>query len=265
MNISRAKSVLGQHGPLLWLMVQREMRSRYAGSALGALWAYVQPLLTVAIYFLVFDVVFAMRMGEHAPTERVGTYLVVGALPWLGFAEGLSRGASSLIDSAGILQKNALPPVLFVLRSVIASWLAFMPIMVLLAVLYGFITGHWKSLAIMPLLLVLQLALTYLVAYVLAILTAATRDTTQVLSFALGVGIFLSPVLFPLSLFPEPWQWALYLNPMSCWVMAYQSVMLSGQWPPVHLWGVMLGWLSVLALVLAWLSRNSREELVDWL
>ncbi len=265
MNSSKAKSVLHQHGPLLWLMVQREMRSRYAGSALGALWAYVQPLLTVAIYFLVFDVVFAMRMGEHAPTERVGTYLVVGALPWLGFAEGLSRGASSLVDSAGILQKNALPPDLFVMRSVMASWLAFMPIMVLLAVLYGFITGHWKSLAIMPLLLVLQLALTYLAAHVLAILTAATRDTTQVLSFALGVGIFLSPVLFPLSLFPEPWQWALYLNPMSSWVMAYQAVMLSGQWPPIQLWLAMVAWLLVLGFLLAWLRRNSHEELVDWL
>ena len=251
--------------PLLWSMVRREMQSRYAGSALGAFWAYVQPLLTVAVYFLVFDVVFAMRMGEHAPTERVGTYLVVGALPWLAFADAVSRGASSLVDSAGILQKNALPPVLFVLRSVLASWLAFMPIMVLLAVLYGFITGHWQALAALPLLLLLQLALCYLCGHVLAILTAATRDTTQVLGFALGVGIFLSPVLFPLSLFPADWQWALYLNPMSAWVLSYQSVMLSGQWPGVALWGIMGLWLVLLAGVLAWLDRNSREELVDWL
>jgi lipopolysaccharide transport system permease protein len=254
-----------QTGPLLWSMVRREMQSRYAGSALGAFWAYVQPLLTVAVYFLVFDVVFAMRMGEHAPTERVGTYLVVGALPWLAFADAVSRGASSLVDSVGILQKNALPPVLFVLRSVLASWLAFMPIMVLLAVLYGFITGHWQALAALPLLLLLQLALCYLCGHVLAILTAATRDTTQVLGFALGVGIFLSPVLFPLNLFPADWQWALYLNPMSAWVLAYQNVMLSGQWPGVALWGIMGLWLVLLAGVLAWLDRNSREELVDWL
>ena len=255
----------GQTGPLLWSMVRREMQSRYAGSALGALWAYVQPLLTVAVYFLVFDVVFAMRMGEQAPTERVGTYLVVGALPWLAFADGVSRGASSLVDSAGILQKNALPPVLFVWRSVLASWLAFMPIMVLLAVLYGFITGHWRAIGAMSLLLLLQLVLTMLCGHVLALLTAATRDTTQVLGFALGVGIFLSPVLFPLSLFPAHWQWALYLNPMSAWVLAYQSVMLSGLWPGVNLWGIMALWLALLAGVLAWLNRNSREELVDWL
>ena len=250
---------------MLGSLVKREMQSRYAGSALGAFWAYVQPLLTVAVYFLVFDVVFAMRMGDNAPTQRVGTYLVVGALPWLAFADALSRGASSLVDAAGVLQKNAMPPVLFVMRSVLASWLAFMPIMVLLAMLYVYLTGHWMGLPALPVLMVLQLVLSYLCGHVLAILTAATRDTTQVVSFALGVGIFLSPVLFPLSLFPAAWQWVLYLNPMSSWVLAYQQAMLLGQWPSAHLWLIMLLWLSLLALLLIWLHRNSRDELVDWL
>lgn len=241
------------------------MQSRYAGSALGAFWAYIQPILTVAVYFLVFDVVFAMRMGDNAPTQRVGTYLVVGALPWLAFADAVSRGASSLVDAAGVLQKNALPPVLFVLRSVLASWLAFVPIMVLLALLYVFLTGHWQALAALPLLMLLQLAVCYGCGHVLAILTAASRDTTQVLGFALGVGIFLSPVLFPLSLFPSAWQWVLYLNPMTSWVLAYQEVMLLGRWPGAHLWLIMGLWLGTLGTLLTWLNRNSRDELVDWL
>src|SRR5450756_3046974 len=76
---------------LLWVMTRRELASRYAGSVAGVLWAYLQPLLTVGAYFLVFDIVFAMRMGANAPTTRVGTYLVVGSLPWLAFCESLSR------------------------------------------------------------------------------------------------------------------------------------------------------------------------------
>jgi lipopolysaccharide transport system permease protein len=72
-------------------------------------------------------------------------------------------------------------------------------------------------------------------------------------------------VLFPLSLFPAAWQWVLYLNPMSSWVLAYQQAMLLGQWPSAHLWLIMLLWLSLLALLLIWLHRNSRDELVDWL
>ena len=246
-------------------MVKREMQSRYAGSALGTLWAYVQPMLTVVVYFLVFDVVFAMRLGPDAPVQRMGTYLVVGALPWLAFSEGVSRGASSIIDAANILQKNALSPTLFVLRSVLATWLAFMPIMILMAVLYGLLTGHWQALWVLPILLIIQLSLMYISAHILALFTAATRDTTQIVSFVLGIGIYLSPVLFPLSMFPVQWQWVLFINPMSSLVLAYQQVMLEGLVPSGYLWCIMAVWLIGLAVVLKALKANSQDELVDWL
>jgi lipopolysaccharide transport system permease protein len=250
---------------LLWIMTRRELASRYAGSAAGVLWAYLQPLLMVGAYFLVFDLVFAMRMGDNAPTARVGTYLVVGSLPWLAFCESLSRGASSLVDAGGLLQKNALPPVLFVARSVLAGWVVFVPLMVLLTLGYLPISGvGWAQLAI-PLMLVLQGLLALLLAHVLAILAAAVRDTLQVLGFALSVGIFLSPVLFPMSLFPEDWRWVLFANPMTALVLGYQSVLLKGVWPDWMLWAISLGWLLVLALVLNGLLKRSRDELVDWL
>lgn len=250
---------------LLVTLTRRELASRYAGSAAGVLWAYVQPVLMVAVYFLVFDVVFGLRMGANAPTERVGTYLVVGALPWLAFCEALSRGASSLVDAGGLLQKNALPPVLFVARSVLASWLVFAPLMAALTLLYIPVSGvQYAKLAIL-LLMVMQGLMAYLLAHVLAILAAAVRDTTQVLAFALSVGIYLSPILFPLSLFPPAWRWVLFANPMSALVMCYQSVLLQGAWPALELWAVAGGWLLGLALLLNVLIKNSRDELVDWL
>ncbi|MHC5879470.1 hypothetical protein ACYT69_11145, partial [Streptococcus pyogenes] len=73
------------------------------------MWVYAQPLLTVAAYYLVFDVVFAMRLGDAAPTKAVGTYLIVGMLPWQAFGEALARGTNSLVESGHLLQKNALP------------------------------------------------------------------------------------------------------------------------------------------------------------
>lgn len=250
---------------LLWTMTRRELASRYAGSAAGVLWAYLQPVLMVAAYFLVFDVVFSMRMGDNAPTARVGTYLVVGALPWLAFCESLSRGASSLVDAGGLLQKNALPPVLFVARSVLAGWVVFVPLMALLTLAYLPVSGFSWALLAIPLLLLLQGALALLLAHVLAILAAAVRDTTQVLSFALSVGIYLSPILFPLSLFPQAWRWVLFANPMTALVLGYQAVLLQGAWPGLALWAVALGWLLALALLLNVLIRRSRDELVDWL
>ncbi len=256
---------LGRARGLLWTLTRRELASRYAGSSAGLLWAYLQPLLVIGAYFLVFDVVFAMRMGDPTHGTRVGTYLVVGALPWLSFCESLSRGASSLIDAGGLLQKNALPPVLFVARSVLAGWVVFVPLMLALTLAYLPTSGLTLALLAIPLLLLLQGMLAFLLAHVLAILAAAVRDTLQLLSFALSVGIYLSPVFFPLTLFPPGWRWVLFVNPMSALVLAYQEVLLKGAWPGINLWAVSLGWLMLLALLLNVLIKRSRDELVDWL
>lgn len=262
--LSDAHAMFRAH-KLLWTMVRRELASRYAGSAAGVTWAYLQPVLMLAAYFLVFDVVFSMRMGEGAPTSRVGTYLVVGALPWLAFCESLSRGASSLVEAGGVLQKNALPPVLFVARSVLAGWVVFVPLMFVLTLVYALLFGLSWALLAMPVLLIMQGLLGFLLAYTLAIFAAAIRDTLQVLGFMLSVGIYLSPILFPLNLFPESWRWLLFANPMTALVLAYQNVLLKGSWPPMSLWFVTFVWLVLLSLLLNAVLEHSRDELVDWL
>ena len=110
---------------LCWVLTRREIAARYAGTAMGVAWAYVQPMLTIAAYYLVFDVVFAMRLGDGAPTRAVGAYLIVGMLPWMAFCDALTRGMGSLIEAGSILQKNALPPMLFPARAVLASGVVF--------------------------------------------------------------------------------------------------------------------------------------------
>lgn len=250
---------------LLWVMVRREVAARYAGTAAGVAWAYAQPLLTAAAYYLVFDVVFSMRLGEHAPTRAVGIYLIAGMLPWMAFCEALSRGMSSLIDAGGVLQKNALPPVLFVARSVLASSVIHAPLLLALALLYGPQHHFSPALAALLPLLALQLLLCLLWGYVLAIVAAALRDTLQLVGFALSVGIFLSPVLFPMAMFPQDWRWVLWLNPMTPWVTGYQSVLLQGAWPFMQNWLVALTWIALGAILLEVLLRRSRDQLVDWL
>ncbi|HRO51587.1 MAG TPA: ABC transporter permease [Alicycliphilus sp.] len=250
---------------LVWVLTRREVAARHAGTAVGVLWPYLQPLLTVAAYYLVFDVVFNMRLGENAPTRAVGAFLVVGALPWMGFCDAVQRGMNSLIDAGGLLHKNPLPPVLFVTRAVLASAVIYGPLMLLVALAY--IPAHGLRPAVLALvpLLALQLLLCLVLAYVLAILAAALRDVAQLVGFLLSVGIYLSPILFPLSLFPERWRWVLWLNPMTGLVQGYQQVLLQGAWPPASVWWVSLAWLALLALLLNALVARSRDQLVDWL
>lgn len=262
-----AGRALWQGRGLLWVMTRREMAARHAGTAAGVLWSYIQPLLTVAAFYLVFDVVFAMRLGggEGMRSHGAGLFLIVGIVPWMAFGDAVSRGMNSLIEAGSMLQKNPLPPVLFPVRSVLASMLVFGPLMALVALLYVVLNGVGSAALALPVLWLGQFALSALLAYGLAILAAALRDVTQLVAFLLSVGVYLSPILFPVTMFPESWRWVLWLNPMACYVAAYQSVMLYGQWPPLHLWLIALVWLVVVAGVLSVLVRRSRDQLVDWL
>lgn len=250
---------------LVWVLTLREVAARHAGTAVGILWPYLQPLLTVAAYYLVFDVVFSMRLGNGAPTHAVGTFLVVGALPWMAFCDAVSRGMNSLIEAGGMLQKNPLPPVLFTTRAVLASSVIYGPLIVLVAVLYTPLHGFRLSvLSLLPL-LAAQVLLSILLGYLLAILAAALRDTVQIVGFLLSVGIYLTPILFPLSMFPEGWRWVLWFNPMTAFVIGYQDVLLQGAWPPVAAWIAIAAWMGAVALALNVLVARSRDQLVDWL
>lgn len=250
---------------LVWVLTRRELAARHSGTAAGLLWPYLQPLLIVAAYYLVFDVVFSMRLGEGAPSRAVGTFLIVGALPWMAFCDAVSRGMNSLIEAGGLLQKNPLPPVLFTARAVLASALIYGPLLVVLALVYAPLHQFNATLLGFVALLALQFALSFVLGYLLAVLAAALRDTVQVVGFLLSVGIYLSPILFPLSLFPENWRWVLWFNPMTALVQGYQQILLQGVWPPASVWWVTLAWLAVTAVVLRVVVHRSRDQLVDWL
>lgn len=250
---------------LVWVMTKREVASRHAGTALGVFWPYAQPLLTVAAYYLVFDVVFAMRLGEQAPTRAVGAFLIVGALPWMAFCDGLSRGMNSLIEAGSVLQKNPLPPVIFPVRAVLASAIIFGPLIVLVALLYTPLHQFKPPIIALPALLLAQIAMVTIMGYLLAILAAALRDTVQIVGFMLSVGIYLSPVLFPVSMFPEAWRWVLWANPMTAPIMGYQAILLQGAWPAVDVWLALASWTALAFAALCVVARRSQDQLLDWL
>lgn len=262
--LSEARSLWSARS-LVWVLTRREVAARHTGTAAGVLWPYLQPLLTVAAYYLVFDVVFSMRLGDGAPSRAVGTFLIVGALPWMAFCDAVSRGMNSLIEAGGLLQKNPLPPVLFTARAVLASALIYGPLLLLVALVYTPLHRFNSALLGFVGLLGLQLALCMLLGYLLAVLAAALRDTVQLVGFLLSVGIYLSPILFPLNLFPENWRWILWFNPMTALVLGYQQVLLQGVWPPASVWWVTLGWVLASALLLDVVVKRSRDQLVDWL
>lgn len=256
---------LGAARGLLGMMVRRELAARHAGSVVGVGWVYIQPLLMMAAYYFMFDVVFKARLGEGAPTRAVGAFLIVGMLPWQAFCEAMSRSASSLIESGDLLQKNPLPFALFPVRAVASTVIVYCPLFLLLTIAYAPVHRFGLGLLALPVWLCAQFALSVLLGYFLALLAAAMRDVLQILGFVLNIGIFASPVLFPVSMFPEALRPLLWLNPMTPLVQGYQMILLQGQAPALADWLGVLCWISALVLLLDRMLKRTKEHVVDWL
>jgi lipopolysaccharide transport system permease protein len=148
---------------------------------------------------------------------------------------------------------------------VLASVLVFSPLLLLLLISYWPLHHGAAAILAVPILWTLQTLMVLCMAIALSILTTALRDTTQFLAFALQMGIFLSPALFPYAQFPEAWRWVLWLNPMTPFLLGYQASLLQGMWPDYTIWFGILAWLVLFAAMAKTLHSRSKDHLVDWL
>ena len=205
----------------------RELRSRYLGSVSGFAWALLHPLALLGVYHFVFTTVF--RATGFAGQSFLA-FVAIALWPWLATQEALQRGTVSLASYGGLIRKVAFSHELVVYASVAATFaLQFAGYVAVLIVLR--IAGesiHFEGLIVaVPLWLALAVAVTGL-ALLLASLQVFIRDVEHILMPVLMIAMFLTPILYPLSLVPEklrPW---VALNPFGWLVERLRELLLDG-------------------------------------
>jgi lipopolysaccharide transport system permease protein len=184
---------------------------RYKQTALGAAWAVLQTLLTMAIFALVFGRL--ARLGSEGLPYPV--FALAALVPWTYFANALTQAGNSLVDQQQLLTKVYFPRLLLPLAAVIAGLvdlaISFVLLLVVLA-WYG-ITPSPRMVAA-PLFVVLASAAALAPGIWLAALNVRYRDVNHVLPFLTQVGLYATPVFYPSSLIPDPWRVVYGLNPM---------------------------------------------------
>jgi ABC-type polysaccharide/polyol phosphate export permease len=209
----------------------REVRQRYLGSVTGLAWALVHPLALLAVYHFVFTKIF--RVGNFGSGSFLA-FVAVALWPWLAAQEALQRGVTSLASYAGLIRKAAFPHEAIIYASVAATFAlqfaGYLVVLVVLAVLGEPIRLEGLLLAV-PLWLVLMLAVSGL-ALALASLQVFVRDVEHVLMPVLMMLMYLTPILYPLTVVPgnfRPWVAA---NPVSWLVTRMRDALLEGQIAP---------------------------------
>jgi ABC-type polysaccharide/polyol phosphate export permease len=241
---------------LIGTLVLRELRARYRGSFLGFLWSFLNPLLLMLVYVLVFSVYL------RVPMEHYAVFLFTGLLPWLWFASSLGHATGVIVGSGGLVKRVLFPAEVLPLVSVLAN---LVNLLLSLPLLFGFLLAFGirpgPAVVYLPLLLALQLLLTVGLALPLSALNVHLRDVEQILANGLVLLFFLSPVLYPVSMVPRELRPLYFLNPVSGLIEGYQRVVFFGQSPHwIH-----LGMVAACAAVVFWAGYRVFDTLRDGL
>jgi len=205
----------------------RELRSRFAGSFSGGLWALIQPLVQLAVYSFVFVQIFKARVpGADAPGYV--PFLVTALWPWTAFSEAIVRSATAIQDNAALIGKVALPREVLIVASVASSFAVhlagFIAILIVLIVAGKDIAPAGLPAAI--LLYVPLFALTLGFALIFASIQVFIRDLVQALGQLLTLMMFAAPIFYDRELIPERMRGWLDLNPFTFYADAFRAVLL---------------------------------------
>ena len=224
---------------LLATFAWRELRARYKGSALGFAWNFVNPLLQLVVFWILFGVLLQSRPITASGEKPFPIFLFVGLLPWTFFSSSLLGGAASIVANGAIVKKVRLPVQLLPAASVLSALVNFaFSLVILFAVLVLVGPRHPEGLLYVPLLVAIQLVMGLGFAYLLAALNVFFRDIEHILGIVLLAWYFLTPILFPIAILanrPTELQ-LMYVNPMTSVIVGYQRALLDGlppEWGPL--------------------------------
>lgn len=251
-----------QRAWVLWrYWLGRELRTRYAGSVLGLAWAVVQPLASLAIFYVLFGLILRVRVPGLDTDAGYLLHLLAGLAVWLPFVEAVGRGVGSLVAYEDFLRKQPIPAEILPAVAVGGSLLTLLiGYLLLLAVCVAQGVGPRLSWAWLPALVAIQLLLTLGITMVLAMAHFLWRDVAAFVAFALQLWFYLTPVLYPLAQVPERFHAWFLLNPVACLAMAVQWAALGIPMVAGTPW-VLAGWTVLLGGGGWWFFRSMKPVL----
>lgn len=211
-------------------MVRRELRGKYKGSILGFLWTFINPLLQLVVYTIVFSNI--MRMG----VSNYEIFLFVALIPWMFFSTSVLSGAGSIIYNQSLVTKIYFPREILPLSVVTSNFInmIYCSVIVLAVVLFYHMNLNLEVWFMLPVIAFIEYILVIGIVLIVSALTVYFRDLEHILGIIIMAWQFLTPVMYPESLVPSQYQAILYLNPMTPIIISFRDVLYYGKMPVVE-------------------------------
>jgi ABC-type polysaccharide/polyol phosphate export permease len=238
----RQVTTLFRYRLLIQSLVGRDLKARYRGSILGFFWSFINPLLLLLTYTLVFTVILPGRRSPNM--EPYYLFFFCGILPWTFFSSALLESSGVLIGGGNLIKKVLFPAEVLPVVTVVSNLVHFLLGLPILLAFLAYEGRLGPQALLLPLPLLVQLIFTLGLALFLSALTVHFRDLQNILGHVLHLWFFSSPILYFYGDVQGRLRDVLRLNPMSHIVVSYQQILFSGKFD--HGWGLLLAGLVAL-------------------
>lgn len=220
---------------LLKTNIKKDIGGKYKKSALGILWSFINPLLQIAVYAWVFQVIL------KSDIENYVVYLCCGIIPWQFFSSVVLRGAATIVDNGNIIKKVYFPREILPISVVSSECVNFCisTIIILGFVIFGGI-GLSINIFWYFLILAIQFIVSIGIAFITSSLTVYFRDLQHILGIIIQLLFYATPIAYSIKQVPENLQWIVKINPMSYLIDGYREIFYDKVMPDFYGLGIAL-------------------------
>lgn len=211
-------------------LVKRDLKSRYKGSVLGFLWMFLNPLLQLCVYTVVFSIIM------KSDIEKFYLFLFVALVPWIFFSMCLSGGTTVIFAQQDMVKKIYFPrqvlPIAFTTSQFVNMILSFIIIFVVVA--FSGIGLHVNALLFLPLVMLIEYMLALGITFLTSALNVYFRDLEHILGIVSMAWMYMTPILYDVTIVPEQLLPIFNLNPMTPIIVAYRDILYYGKSPKME-------------------------------
>ena len=227
---------LYEYRELLKTSISKDVRGKYKNSILGVMWSFLNPLLQIAVYAIVFPLI----MKSNLPNYTV--FLCCGLIPWNFFSAAISRTSFTMVENGNIIKKVYFPREILPISVVTSEAINFIiSTIIILAFVLGYGMGLSKFLIFYPLVLLVQYVLLIGISFIVSSVTVYFRDLQHFIGIALQLLFYATPIVYAPNTIPENFQWILKFNPMTYVINGYRDIFYYQQRPDLSSLAMVFG------------------------
>ncbi|MCD8188268.1 MAG: ABC transporter permease [Ruminococcus sp.] len=206
---------------MIFSLVRKDLRGRYKGSVLGFLWTFINPLLQLVVYTIVFSFILPTNIDKYY------LYLFVGLIPWIFFSSSITGGSSSIVAQKDLVKKIYFPrqviPISYVTSCFVNMLLCF--VVIFIVIIISGIGVNPVALLCLPIIMIVEYILALGMALFASAITVYFRDLEHILGILTMAWMYMTPIMYDKSIVPEELLPVFNLNPMTHVIECYRAVL----------------------------------------